>query len=523
MGNYLNLGNDGFQSITKGKYVDKTGLISFVNSSLGTPNKLICVSRPRRFGKSFAVKMLSAYYDKSCDSRSLFENYQIAGDPSFEVHLNKYNVIYLDITLFMDDVTNAVTKIKEKLLAELNAEFPIVTITSELPETLANIALATGVKFIFLIDEWDALFREAQENIQVQKEYIQLIRSLFKSNLTDKAIAAAYITGILPIKKYGTQSAMTDFQEYTMLCPGPLTEYMGFTSDEVENLFQNSCLDFEQAKLWYDGYVLGSDTHIYNPKSVMDALHYRTFGNYWTRTETYESLQIQIDLDLDGLREALIQMLGGTSIKIDTATFQNDMMNIRSRDDIMTLLVHLGYLAYNSNDKTVCIPNEEIREEFIRAIANGKHTEIAKFIKNSDRLLAATLDMDEAVVAEEIQKIHKIAADPLYYNNEQALKSVIRFAYISCMDEYVQISEMPGGRGYADLVFLPKRGSSMPVMVIELKWNKTSKSAIEQIKRNDYPGVLADYGGDILLIGINYDSKTEMHTCRIEEYSRPAQ
>lgn len=520
MGNYLNLGNDGFQSITKGKYVDKTGLISFVNRSIGTPDKLICVSRPRRFGKSFAVKMISAYYDKSCDSRSLFENYQIAGDPSFETHLNKYNVIYLDITLFMDDVTNAVNKIKGKLLAELNAEFPTVSISADLPETLANIALATGVKFIFLIDEWDALFREAKENTQVQKEYIQLIRSLFKSNLTDKSIAAAYITGILPIKKYGTQSAMTDFQEYNMLCPGPLIDYMGFTSDEVSTLFKNSCLDFEQAKCWYDGYVLGSNTHIYNPKSVMDALHFGIFSNYWTRTETYESLQIQIDLNLDGLKEALVQMLGGARIKIDTATFQNDMTNIRSKDDVMTLLVHLGYLAYNSGDRTVCIPNEEIREEFVRAISTGKHTEIAKFIKNSDRLLAVTLDMDESVVAEEIKKAHKLAADPLYYNNEQALKSVIRFAYISSIDEYVQISEMSGGRGYADLVFLPKRGSSAPVMVIELKWNKTSKSAIEQIKKKDYPSVLADYGGDILLVGINYDPKTEEHTCKIESYEK---
>ena len=324
------------------------------------------------------------------------------------------------------------------------------------------------------------------------------------------------MTGILPIKKYGTQSAMTDFREYTMLSPKQLAEYVGFTEREVKNLCEQSSMDFEEMKRWYDGYSFSRVKSVYSPNSVIEAVKSEELGSYWTQTETYQTLQFYIDMDEDGLKQAILQMLGGAVIKVDPGTFQNDMTIIKSKDDVLTLLVHLGYLAYDVESKTVRIPNEEVRQEFMRAVATGKHTEIAKLIRESDYLLEATLHMDEKTVASVIQEAHKAGTSPTFYNNEQALRSVIRAAYISCVDEYLKIEELPSGHGYADVVFFPKKASSMPLLLIELKWNKTGMGAISQIKNRDYPKVIKEYGGRILLVGINYDAKTKKHACSIE-------
>lgn len=525
MGKYLNVGNEGFVSVRKGHYVDKTGLIAFINKTLGTMDKLTCVSRPRRFGKSFAAKMLCAYYDKSCNSRELFEGLEISKDPSFEKYLNQYDVIFLDITEFISDafvkreMHNIVINLERKVIEELSAVYPSVQRQDDLPNMLYNITEATGQKFIFIIDEWDALFREAKSDVFLQESYMKLLRGLFKnSGKTDKMIEAVYMTGILPIKKYGTQSAMTDFKEYTMTQPEPLETFVGFTEQEVQELCKNTKLVFDDIQKWYDGYLLGESTHIYSPKSVMEAVQRGRIGNYWTQSETYESLGIYIELNKDGLQEAITQMLGGASIKIDVSAFQNDMMAIKSRDDVLTLLVHLGYLAYDIETKMVYIPNEEVREEFIRAITVGKHNEIAKLIRNSQHLLEATLNMEEELVAEAIEEAHKTGASPTFYNNEQALRSIIRIAYISCIDEFIRIDELPSGHGYAEVVFFPKKTSAMPLLVIELKWNKTEKGTITQIKNRDYPSILKDYGGEIFLVGICYDTKTKKHTCKIEQY-----
>lgn len=527
MGNYLNIGNVGFETIRNGLYVDKTGLISFINTTLNTADKLTVVSRPRRFGKSFAAKMLCAYYDKSCDSQKLFDGLEISKDPSFEKYLNKFNVIYLDITGFISKafvdgtMPRIVLNIQTEVVNELRAAYPDVEKRENLPDMLYSISQATGHKFMFIIDEWDALFREAKDDVILQESYIKLLRGLFKdSGKTDKMIAGAYMTGILPIKKYGTQSAMTDFREYTMTQPEPLEQYVGFTEQEVHVLCTGSKLGFEEILKWYDGYILGNNTHIYNPNSVIEAVQRKRIGNYWTQSETYESLKFYIELDFDGLKEAIVQMLGGTRIKVDIATFQNDMTTITCKDDVLTLLVHLGYLVYDISSKSVFIPNEEVRQEFVRAVKRGRHTEIAKLIRNSEHLLEATLDMDEETVAAAIEEAHKAGTAPTFYNNEQALRSVIRFAYISCVDEFLRIDELPSGHGYADVVFFPKKSSSMPLLLIELKWNKTEKGAIRQIKNNDYPQVIKEYGGDILLVGINYNAKTKKHTCRIEEYCK---
>ncbi len=479
--------------------------------------------------------MLAAYYSKGADSRSLFENLNIARQNErneedyvgFEKHLNQHDVLFIDVTSFISmasDIRETVVDLQADIIRELIKTYPgcVDEGTKSLFRALMQVHEGTGNKFFVIIDEWDALFREAKDDERLQHSYIQLLRSMFKSNQTSQVIIGAYMTGILPIKKYGTQSALTDFNEFTMLDPGPLAPFIGFTEEEVNTLCEMNNLDFEKAKKWYDGYRFHGDEHVYCPNSIMEFISKKKFDSYWTKTETYESLRDYIDLDRLGLKDSIVDMLGGKHVRIDTGTFQNDMTSISSRDDIFTLLVHLGYLAYDFDREEVFIPNEEVRKEFIRAVKEGRRPELANAVKMSDRLLEATLRKDESTVAEMLEKAHLSETSPKNYNDEQALRYVVIMAYLSCMDHYLRFEEIAGGRGYCDILFLPRNDSLKPALLIELKWNKSTNKAITQVKDLQYAEILRqyDYYGEFLIIGINYSTKTGRHECRIEEYVR---
>lgn len=523
MSRYLNLGNAGFQSIRKGLYVDKTGLIEYINRTLGTKDKLTCVSRPRRFGKSFATQMLCAYYDRSCSSRELFLDLDIASSDDFETHLNQYPVIYLDITWFIstaEHLAETVKYLQKEVIKELKDEYPGATEEQRsLPIALSDISDAAGDKFIIIIDEWDALFREATADVDLQKEYLLLLRGLFKSSLTDKMIEAAYMTGILPIKKYGTQSALTDFREYTMIQPQKLAEYVGFTEKEVKELCERFDMDFDDAKKWYDGYSFSKVHSVYSPNSIIQAIKNNEFGDYWTETETYESLKYYIDMDLDGLKESIVSMLGGLRCKINTRTFQNDMLNINGKDDVLTLLIHLGYLAYDSEKKEIYIPNQEVADEFKNSVEFSGWKGISSALAASDRLLDATIRQEADIVAEELDRTHMENTSVLTYNNETALSCVITIAYYTAQKDYTLIRECPSGKGFADMAFIPRKHTSKPAMLVELKWDCSAQGAIQQIKEKNYTGVLEEYKDNLMLVGINYNRQTKKHECIIEKYN----
>ena len=524
MGIYLNPGNAGFQSMVKGLYIDKTGLISYINSTLSTKDKLTCVSRPRRFGKSFAAQMLCAYYDKSCRSKELFMGLEISKAFDFEKHLNQYHVIYLDITWFISitrDIRNVVTEIQESVIEELKAAYQgsVSGNARSLPVVLTQINATEKIKFIIIIDEWDALFREAKEDIILQKEYLQMLRGLFKSNQTDKIIEAAYMTGILPIKKYGTQSALTDFKEFTMIRPLALAEYVGFTEWEVKVLCEEFQMDFEETKKWYDGYSFSKVQSVYSPNSVISAMKNGEFGTYWTETETYESLKLYIDMNFDGLKDSIVAMLGGARCKITTRKFQNDMTNIKSRDDVLTLLIHLGYLAYDSVHGEVFIPNMEISYEFENAIDGVGWDDITLALRASEALLDATLAGNAEAVAQAIDEVHMANTSVLAYNDENSLSCAVTIAYYSAKKEYTLIREFPTGKGFADIVFLPRKSTlDKPALIVELKWDRKAEGAISQIKDKKYVQAIDSYNGEILLVGINYDKKSKKHDCQIEKY-----
>ncbi len=524
MCNYLNQGNDAFKiSVNDDIYIDKSSIISFVNHRIGKRKRFVCVSRPRRFGKSMTAEMLAAYYDKTCDSSRLFKNLEIEKDDSYKEHLNKYDVIFINIQQFLrksGSLENLIHCIEKNILEDLKQVYPFFVKSDEtyLPDALESVYQNSEDEkkgFIFIIDEWDCIFRVSKENKEVQKAYLDFLQDLFKDRTYVKV---AYMTGILPIKKYGTHSALNIFDEFSMIAPGKLAEYVGFTEEEVQNLCKIYNMNFEKTKKWYDGYRFKQMPHIYNPKSIVDAMTEEDFRSYWVNTETYEALQIYIDLDMDGLRQAIISMLSGSEIYIDTGSFQNDMTTFRSKDDALTLLVHLGYLAYDEVTSSVFIPNEEVRNEFIRAIKNGNRPELIKAIQKSDELLDATIRMDEKTVARLIEEAHSANTSPLFYNNEQSLRSVVQLAYISRLDDYMTVQELPAGIGYADLVFLPRKYSEKPALVIELKWDDSAEGAIAQIKKNQYADTIGNYGGEVLLVGINYDKASKKHMCNIEKY-----
>lgn len=518
MGTYINPGNAGFERILQRRYVDKTGLIALVNDVVNSAEAFVCVTRPRRFGKSFAAQSLVAYYCYGCDSRALFEGLEISRDPTFEKHLNAYHVVRLDMTSFTGKVgVDVVPEMRRVLGAELREEFDCVKPDADLEEAFLQVVRATGRRFVFVIDEWDAPFRDAVRDEQAQERYVRFLRLLFKNaSFTPEAVAAAYITGILPIKRYGTQSAMTDFDEYTMVRPLRYAPYVGFTEEEVEALSEEFGMDMEEMREWYDGYELARVGHVFAPFSVMKACGNGEVGSYWTSSETFEMLRFHIDMDFDGLQGDIVRALGGDELPVDPGMFQNDMSVVNNRDDALTLLIHLGYLAYNPQTRRARIPNEEVRGEFRRALGESRHTQVARIVRESDELLGALLACDEEAVAQGIARAHEEGCSPLHYNNEQSLRAVVKAALIAAADDYARIEELPSGQGFADVAFIPRNGSSKPALVVELKWDKSVDAAIGQIKARNYPAVLQGIASEVLLVGITYDPKTKVHACAIE-------
>lgn len=524
MGIYVNPGNTPFRkALNSDIYVDKTDLISYTNSRIDKTDCFICVSRPRRFGKSMAADMLVAYYSKGCDSAGLFAGRKGERDQLFKRHLNRHHVIRLDIQKFLEseeDLDLFISEIEKAVIRELAEIFPQcqdIDIDVRLKFVLDRIFDQTGQGFIFVIDEWDCVFRIAQKRKEIQKDYLDFLRGLFKGSAY---VELAYMTGILPIKKYGEHSAINIFKEFSMLKPGRIAQCFGFTEDEVRALCRQYEVDYGETQRWYDGYRFG-DLHIYNPQAVAELMDTGEFQSYWTGTETYEALKIYIDRNFDGLKEAITTMLGNGRCKIDPSTFQNDMTTFKTKDDVLTLLVHLGYLTFDKQSSEVFIPNQEVSLEFLRAVKTGGWDGLWQALERSEDILLKTWKMDGEGVARGLSVIHHETASLLKYNDENSLTCTILMAYFSAKAYYMNpVMELPSGKGFADVVYLPKKNVDCPALVIELKWNKSAEGAIRQIKDRQYASWIEGYTGDILLVGINYDKNRKEHECVIEAVSR---
>ncbi|MCQ2196447.1 MAG: ATP-binding protein [Bacteroidaceae bacterium] len=544
MGIYINKGNVAFESVLNSRYVDKTSFIAVVNATLKSEDQFICATRCRRFGKSMMAKTLCAYYDKSCDSRELFKGLKIAQDPSFEKHLNKYNVLYLDVTSFTtypEYRGHIVKSIKEAMVKEVRRAFPNVEFDGDedLMGCLQAIYVQTGERFYFIIDEWDAICREFPQRRKYKNspvdveptemdEYVMFLRRLFKSQGSEEIFVGAYLTGILPMLKFETESALNNFREYSMVTPRAAAGSFGFVPAEVKSLCDKYGMDYDELVAWYDGYQIGNEPSVFNPNSVMNAINARQCSSFWAATGAFTRVADYISMNYEGLKDDIIKMLAGGRCPVDPTGFVNNMSEVSSKDDVFTVLIHLGYLGYDASRKECYIPNMEVRGEMINAVRSNNWKEVAGILQSSRDLLEATIAGEADKVASMIDRAHQENTSILSYNDENSLSSVLSLAYIYARGEYILHRELASGKGFADLVFIPRSFVDRPAMIIELKYDKTADAAIDQIRRKEYQGKVLEYlntpsgkGREkaLLLVGINYDKESKTHTCVIEKYS----
>lgn len=506
-------------------YVDKSMLLHELNQLLNTENRLVCVARPRRFGKSMAGNMIAAYYSKKSNARFLLEKLKIAQTPEFETYLNAFNVIHLDVNACYSGSSrdeDIVPIFTSKIRRELRSEFPDSGLTDAdmLPDCIEKIYATTGEQFVLILDEYDVLVREKVKS-SIFDSYLAFLNTMFKNVNLAPAFALVYLTGILPIVRDKIQSKLNLFDEYTMTDATQLAEFVGFTEEETQNLCNLYHLDFEECKRWYNGYKLSAPEgaiYIYNPKSVVQAMSKKRFGDYWTQTGSYDAIKIYISMNFEGIKDDVKAMIAGEHLDVNIYKYLNTMTDFRSKDDVFTYLIHLGYLAYDSDAQQCYIPNNEIRSEWIVAIEDDPdYAEAIRIVNNSKQLLDKTLDGDADAVAKALSDAHEQLMSKQRYNHEACLQSAIRFAYFYATSRYTIISELPAGKGYADVVFIPYI-PNVPAMIVELKRNQSTGAALSQIEQKQYFNVMDKYQGELLLVAVNYDEKSNEHTCEIKRF-----
>ena len=376
-------------------FVDKSEFIGLLNSNLGTENRNMCISRPRRFGKTMAAVMAAAYYSCGCNSRQLFEGLKISQQPNWDVYLNKYNALRLDIQGCYDkglgerDVVDLLT---EALKAEMQEEFPEITFDNDmtLSQAMQKVFSKTKRGFVVIMDEYDVLIR-TQVPQSVFNNYLLFLNDIFKSMETREVVELAYITGILPIVKERKQSKLNNFTEYSMLKPGDMAEYIGFTRNEVEKLCREHNMSIDECLYWYDGYQIKNKVDISAPYSVVSAMRSHQYSSHWTKTSSFECLRDYINMDFDGIQADVCKLMAGQSIVICTEGYNNTLTNFETKDDIFTYLIHLGYLSYNADTQMVQIPNREVLLEWKLSVdRSNKYMFIGKMIEESRDLLNAT-------------------------------------------------------------------------------------------------------------------------------------
>lgn len=525
MGIYLNPSNDGFKETLAGKiYVDKTMMLSELNKLIGTPNKYICVSRPRRFGKTIATKMMCAYYSKGCDSREIFDKLKISKAKNYLQYLNKLNFIKIDVA---GEYQNARVKnetlidLQTKLLREFRAQFPKIKFRDN--ETLANCIMevyyATQERFVIILDEYDCLVRDTF-GTHLFDDYLEFLNGLFKSETLSNAIALAYITGILPVIRDRVQSKLNNFREYTILDAMQLSEFVGFTEKEVKPLCKKYKVDFARCKQEYDGYAQNG-FEIYNPESVVMCMETKKFGNFWGKTSTYKVITDRLKHNFKGMKDDVIKMIAGEEVKVNVTSYMNTMTDFVTKDDVFSYLIHLGYLAFNNENDTCRIPNFEVRKEWYNAMAAmNDYAETDKIIKDSEELLEQTFLKNAEAVAKALDETHLHVTSYRNFNNENALAAAVYIAYLYALNNYRVYKEIATGKGIADLVYIPiHEDGKNPPIIIELKYNQSTSKALQQIKDKEYFHVFDKYKGKVLFVGINYDDNKK-HQCEISEWEK---
>ena len=517
------------RAINSRVYVDKSMILHELNQLLNTEDRFVCVARPRRFGKSMAGNMISAYYSKGADARQLFQKLKIAQMPDFETNLNVFNVIKFDVNGFYSNSNHnedIVPLFTQRIREELMEEYPECGIkeSDPLDRCIQRIFSKTRKQFVIILDEYDVLVRE-QVKSSIFEPYLSFLNGMFKNADLAPALALVYVTGVLPIVRDKVQSKLNLFREYTMTESKQLTEFVGFTDEETQRLCGQFDLEFEDCRRWYDGYMMNDgyhkkSYHLYCPNSVVEAIACGKIGSYWTKTGSYDSIRIYISMNFEGITDDVKIMIAGGYVDVDVDAYLNTMTDFHSKDAVFAYLIHLGYLAYDSQTKRCYIPNNEIRSEWILAVkTDTSYAEAIRVVNNSKVLLDKTLAGNAEAVASALSAAHEQFMSRQRYNHEACLQCAIRFAYFYATSRYTIINELPAGKGYADVVFIPYV-PNVPAMIVELKRNQTTGAALQQIESKRYFDVMDKYQGDLLLVAVNYDEKTNAHTCEIRRFEK---
>lgn len=524
MGAFINPGYEVFEMSRNFEcFVDKSLLLCELNKLVNGMKRFVCVSRPRRFGKTIMAQMISTYYSRGCDSRSVFEGLEFGKTENFDQYLNKFNIVKIDCNNFSSYVNKTgeksfVNQIQQVVMREFPEEFPEINFSdcNQISECIRKVYKETGEKFVIIMDEYDLEVRMSQpENLH--QEYLDFLVSLFKNDNLGPAIALAYITGILPIVKDKFQSKLNNFRQKTMLDTIGFEKSFGFTEDEVKSLCDRFNIDYQECKRWYQGYEI-EGVSIFNPEAIVEVIDSKKFKNHWSATGSYESVRTYIEMNHDGTKDSIVKMLSGEKIDIDVNPYDNTLDHFESKDDVFTYLIHLGYLAYDQNNKSCFIPNREVRDEWVTAIRrNANYANVMRFVNESENLLQATINGDENAVSTSIKASHELVCNNLNFNNEGSYQSAIIMAYFYANCKYTIIKEMTTGKGYADVVFIPYV-PNLPAIIVELKVNKSTETAITQIRDKEYSQSLSQYQGNLLFVGINYDETTKEHECKIERF-----
>ncbi|MDU1230488.1 MAG: AAA family ATPase [Clostridium sp.] len=494
-------------------FVDKSLIIEKINEVIDTADGYICITRPRRFGKSSVADMLGAYYSKAVDSKGIFDNLKISSCDSYKENLNKYNVIYISFNRLSDrgnTYDDYIERIKTNIRRDIVEKYPHIDVDKYF--SISDMLESLNDKFIFILDEWDYIFSNNlyEEN---QNDYLEFLRDILKDQ---SYVSLAYMTGVLPIKKYSSGSALNMFDEFTFLKDRKYGEYFGFTEKEVIKLCEkNGELDFEELERWYNGYLTVKGIQIYNPRSVVKALQNSYCESYWTNTGAMDEVAEYLKYNTLEIREDVIEMVSGNEIDIHIdEEFRAGQKAPKTKEEIYSAMIILGFLAYH--DGYLKIPNQELMKEFEKALKDEEFGEVSEIINNSRKLLKYTVNRDEEAVVKLVHDIHNSEIPILQYNDENSLACVITLAYLSARDIYRIEREEKTGKGYADFSFHPRRKSDT-ALIIELKKNETAQKAIQQIKDKEYVQKFKKEYNNILAVAICYDFNNKEHTCKIEK------
>ena len=523
-----------YKSETQNPYfVDKSQMLEELFPLINSGNNHICITRPRRFGKTVMANMIAAFFSRGCDANDVFWNLDIARSPEYDKYRNKFSVIHIsfnDIGGECVSYKQYIERIQERLTHDLKRDYPDVELYNEkdVVDILMDINTENpGTRFIFVLDEWDFIFHQDFVTEKEKRAYLQFLRSLLKDR---PYVLLAYMTGILPIAKYSSGSELNMFLEYTMAAEEQYSQYFGFTEGEVDCLFQRYCayarepknLTREKLKHWYDGYYSKSGRRLYNPRSVVTSLKNNNLGNYWTSSGPYDEIYYYIENNVDDVRDDLALMVSGVAVPAKIKEYAATSMNLQTRDEIFSAMVVYGFLSYKNGK--VCIPNKELMEKFIDMLQKESSLGyVYRLAKESDRMLRATLDGDTETMTEILEQAHDTETPLFNYNHEIELTAVVNLVYLSARDFYRIEREDKAGKGYVDFIFYPETGRSADGIILELKVDHTPEEAINQIKEKQYAlkfkgkaGEKVKYAGRILAVGISYDRKTKKHSCKVE-------